>query len=58
MEDGVLRHRDHRFEWTREQFEGWASGVATAHGYIVEFKPIGPIDQSHGAPTQMAVFSR
>ncbi len=58
MEDGVLRHKDHRFEWTREQFEGWASGVASAHGYTVEFKPIGPIDQSHGAPTQMAVFSR
>ena len=30
-----LRHRDHRFEWNRAEFEAWASGVAERHGYEV-----------------------
>ena len=32
---GTLRHRDHRFEWTRAEFEAWAAGVAERHGYTV-----------------------
>lgn len=55
---GALRHRDHRFEWTRAEFQAWAAGVAERHGYAVEHLPIGPIDPALGAPTQMAVFSR
>jgi 3' terminal RNA ribose 2'-O-methyltransferase Hen1 len=55
---GELRHRDHRFEWTRTQFQTWASRCADTHGYSVEFKPVGPVDEGLGAPTQMAVFSR
>ena len=27
---GALRHRDHRFEWTRAQFQDWAAAVAGA----------------------------
>jgi 3' terminal RNA ribose 2'-O-methyltransferase Hen1 len=55
---GTLRHRDHRFEWTRTEFEKWATGVAQRHGYEVRFSPIGPVDHEVGPPTQMAVFSR
>ena len=55
---GKLRHRDHRFEWTRAQFQAWANGVAQRHGYDVEFEPIGTVDEEVGAPTQMGVFSR
>ncbi len=55
---GAMRHRDHRFEWTREQFERWASRVAKSHGYRVSFEPIGPVDPQLGAPTQMGVFVR
>jgi 3' terminal RNA ribose 2'-O-methyltransferase Hen1 len=55
---GTLRHRDHRFEWTRSEFEIWASGVARRHGYEVTLSPIGPVDDEVGPPTQMAVFSR
>lgn len=55
---GKLRHRDHRFEWTRTQFEAWARAVAGRHGYEVELEPIGPLDPELGAPTQMGVFSR
>lgn len=54
----TLRHRDHRFEWTRAEFEASATGVARRHGYEVRLSPIGPVDDAVGSPTQMAVFSR
>jgi 3' terminal RNA ribose 2'-O-methyltransferase Hen1 len=55
---GNLRHRDHRFEWTRAEFEEWAGRVAGRFGYEVRFLPVGPEDAEVGAPTQMAVFER
>jgi 3' terminal RNA ribose 2'-O-methyltransferase Hen1 len=55
---GKLRHPDHRFEWTRAEFEAWAERVAAAHGYGVRFEPIGELDAVLGAPTQMAVFAK
>lgn len=55
---GKFRHKDHRFEWNRAQFQGWANGIAERFGYRVRFGPIGPDDAVVGAPTQMAVFSR
>lgn len=54
---GQFRHRDHRFEWTRAEFEKWGNSMATRFGYQVRFQPIGPEDAERGAPTQMAVFS-
>jgi hypothetical protein len=53
-----LRHPDHRFEWTRQEFRKWAEGVAGRHGYLVRFLSIGPVDEMLGAPTQMAVFEQ
>ncbi|MGW2642349.1 3' terminal RNA ribose 2'-O-methyltransferase Hen1 [Streptomyces sp. NPDC001348] len=53
---GRMRHRDHRFEWTREEFRSWARTVAERHGYGVRFVPVGPDDPEVGPPTQMAVF--
>jgi len=55
---GALRHRDHRFEWTREEFAAWATPVASAHGYRVEFAAVGEVDEAFGAPSQMAIFRR
>ncbi len=55
---GQFRHRDHRFEWTREQFCAWANGVASRFGYAVRFLPVGPDDPKVGPATQMGVFSR
>jgi 3' terminal RNA ribose 2'-O-methyltransferase Hen1 len=55
---GRLRHRDHRFEWTRSELDAWSDGVADRHGYRVERRPVGPEDPDRGAPTQMAVFRR
>ncbi|MFI5567405.1 3' terminal RNA ribose 2'-O-methyltransferase Hen1 [Streptomyces sp. NPDC051740] len=54
---GHVRHGDHRFEWTREEFRAWAAEVAERHGYAVEFVPVGPDDPEVGPPTQMAVFT-
>jgi 3' terminal RNA ribose 2'-O-methyltransferase Hen1 len=58
MPAGSLRHRDHRFEWTRAEFAGWAGGVAERYGYEVALSGIGPEDPELGCPTQMAVFRR
>lgn len=53
-----LRHKDHRFEWTRAEFRSWCDGVAARHGYAVVLSGIGPVDDHAGSPTQMAVFTR
>lgn len=58
LPEGNLRHKDHRFEWTREEFETWASQVATKHGYSFMRSEIGPVDDKLGGPTQMGVFTR
>lgn len=55
---GRMRHRDHRFEWSRAEFHDWAGRVAAGHGYTARFLPIGREDPELGSPTQMAVFSR
>jgi 3' terminal RNA ribose 2'-O-methyltransferase Hen1 len=55
---GSMRHPDHRFEWTRAQFRGWAGGVAARRGYQVRYLPVGADDPAVGPPTQLAVFSR
>jgi 3' terminal RNA ribose 2'-O-methyltransferase Hen1 len=54
---GKFRHKDHRFEWTRTQFQNWATAVAQRFGYGVRFLPVGPEDAEVGSPTQMGVFS-
>jgi len=58
MPAGAFRHRDHRFEWTRAELQAWADGIASRLGYSVQYLPVGPIDPTLGAPTQMAVFRR
>lgn len=55
---GHVRHGDHRFEWTRQEFRSWARRIAELHGYDVEFLSVGPDDPEVGPPTQMAVFER
>ncbi len=58
METHQMRHDDHRFEWTRQEFQNWANTVAKKHEYSVKFEPIGEEEKEVGAPSQMAVFSR
>jgi 3' terminal RNA ribose 2'-O-methyltransferase Hen1 len=55
---GAMRHPDHRFEWTREQFRDWVRSIETEFGYRAELSDIGTVSDECGAPTQMAVFTR
>jgi 3' terminal RNA ribose 2'-O-methyltransferase Hen1 len=54
---GKFRHKDHRFEWTRAEFQQWSARIGERFGYGVRFLPIGEEDAKLGAPTQMGVFS-
>ena len=54
---GKLRHKDHRFEWTRKEFQDWANMVANKFNYQVAFQGIGDEDNEVGTPTQMATFT-
>lgn len=53
---GRMRHHDHRFEWSRAEFQSWANRIADRFRYHVRYLSIGPEDTMVGAPTQMAVF--
>jgi len=55
---GTMRHRDHRFEWTREEFRTWGTRVASTHRYAMTWQGIGGDDSQLGPPTQMLIFTR
>ena len=57
LNEHSLRHSDHRFEYTREEFREWAIKTAEKFGYIVIFSEIGESDENLGAPTQMGIFT-
>ncbi|MCE2415019.1 3' terminal RNA ribose 2'-O-methyltransferase Hen1 [Candidatus Poribacteria bacterium] len=58
LQAGPFRHKDHRFEWTRNEFQSWATDVAKRFDYTVAFHPVGPETEDVGPPTQMAVFTQ
>ena len=52
---GSLRHRDHRFEWTRAEFQTWATGVAARfHRAIFTYRAGRP---EAGSPNASRVVS-
>ena len=53
---GQLRHSDHRFEWTREEFSAWTRQIGEQFSYVSERLGIGEEDAVLGPPTQMAVL--
>ncbi|KAG0485331.1 hypothetical protein HPP92_009410 [Vanilla planifolia] len=54
-----FRNHDHKFEWTREQFQLWANNLAERHHYSVEFSGVGGSgDMEPGFASQIAVFKR
>ncbi|KAK4421032.1 Small RNA 2'-O-methyltransferase [Sesamum alatum] len=54
-----FRNHDHKFEWTRAQFNEWASGLAARHNYSVEFSGVGgAADVEPGFASQIAIFRR
>jgi 3' terminal RNA ribose 2'-O-methyltransferase Hen1 len=55
---GRFRHKDHRFEWTRSEFQSWCNSVAERFSYSIRFLPVGDEDAEVGSPTQMGIFTR
>ncbi|XP_044258252.1 uncharacterized protein LOC123007190 isoform X2 [Tribolium madens] len=58
-----VRHADHKFEWTREQFQSWATNITSRFpSYTVHFDGVGlgpaGCDDSIGCCSQLAVFIR
>ncbi|WP_343671278.1 3' terminal RNA ribose 2'-O-methyltransferase Hen1 [Chitinophaga sp.] len=53
-----MRHGDHRFEWTRAEFQAWCEHIRDVYKYTYEIKPLGEEIETAGAPSQMAVFSK
>ncbi|KAI9250283.1 hypothetical protein BY458DRAFT_524926 [Sporodiniella umbellata] len=59
----VFRHDDHKFEWTREQFQNWCQKGADKFGYRTEFHGIGLLrdenkEAKYGHCTQACIFIR
>jgi len=55
---GEFRHRDHRFEWSRDEFASWCDNIRTRFNYRFRILPVGPENAALGAPTQMAIFEQ
>jgi 3' terminal RNA ribose 2'-O-methyltransferase Hen1 len=55
---GAFRHPDHRFEWSRAQFQDWGQEIAGRYGYAVAFSGIGDEDPRFGPVCQAGVFTR
>uniref|UniRef100_A0A7M5XM45 Small RNA 2'-O-methyltransferase n=2 Tax=Clytia hemisphaerica TaxID=252671 RepID=A0A7M5XM45_9CNID len=56
-----MRHWDHKFEWTRAEFEKWCEDIVKKYPYIVEYSGIGepPKERSDvGYCSQMGLFTR
>ncbi|KAL4563713.1 hypothetical protein LXL04_027758 [Taraxacum kok-saghyz] len=54
-----FRNFDHKFEWTRDQFQVWASELAKKHNYSVEYSGVGGVEGVEpGFASQIAVFRR
>eukprot|EP00123_Amoebidium_parasiticum_P021134 comp6212_c0_seq1/m.2043 comp6212_c0_seq1/g.2043 ORF comp6212_c0_seq1/g.2043 comp6212_c0_seq1/m.2043 type:complete len:396 (-) comp6212_c0_seq1:9-1196(-) len=60
-EEERLRDADHKFEWSRTEFQKWCQNTAHEYGYDVTFTGVGdppPTHQHLGWATQIAVFVR
>ncbi|XP_067273791.1 small RNA 2'-O-methyltransferase [Pseudorasbora parva] len=56
-----FRDYDHKFEWTRDEFQTWAHGVCKEYGYSVQFTGVGEALghwRDVGFCTQIGVFKR
>lgn len=48
MESEQVRHQDHRFEWTREEFTKWCNTWASEYSYRVQVDGIGQEVEGYG----------
>nr|WP_263328550.1 3' terminal RNA ribose 2'-O-methyltransferase Hen1 [Neobacillus sp. Marseille-Q6967] len=56
--DETMRHHDHRFEWTRTEFQQKCVQWMNKSPYHIDFDGIGDEHPEYGHPTQMAIFRR
>ena len=52
-----LRHSDHRFEWTKEEFKSWVDKISEKYKYNAKISGVGEFDEKNGFPTQVVEFS-
>jgi 3' terminal RNA ribose 2'-O-methyltransferase Hen1 len=57
IEQDDMRHDDHRFEWTRQEFSEWSKKIGEKYNYMIKLLPIGEEVEKIGAPSQMAIFT-
>lgn len=50
------RHKDHRFEWTRTEFQEWSLAMSKRYGYETTQYDIGAFVEDLGTPTQGMLF--
>ena len=63
LEQDKFRHYDHKFEWTRLEFQKWCEKVSLDYGYSVQYDGVGVqvqdcFDLKIGHATQIAIFTR
>ncbi|KAG0302465.1 Small RNA 2'-O-methyltransferase, partial [Dissophora globulifera] len=59
--EAIFRNDDHRFEWTRQEFQDWCTPAAEQYGYSVTFTGVGRLPNSDpevGHCTQFAILER
>ncbi|KAF9934254.1 Small RNA 2'-O-methyltransferase [Modicella reniformis] len=57
--ESIFRNDDHRFEWTRQEFQDWCTPAAEQYGYTVSFTGTGMLpkgDLTIGFCTQFAIL--
>lgn len=54
----AMRHADHRFEWSRQEFVSWCEAWTHDFPYSITIEGIGEESDEYGAPTQMCTFER
>ncbi|KAF9343352.1 Small RNA 2'-O-methyltransferase [Mortierella sp. AD094] len=57
--EAIFRNDDHRFEWTRQEFEDWCRPAAEEYRYTVSFTGVGTLahtDPAVGFCSQFAIF--
>ena len=54
------RHWDHKFEWTRQEFENWCEMIKTIYDYDFDITGVGepPVGSDVGFCSQVAIFKR
>ncbi|CAG8752049.1 25718_t:CDS:2 [Gigaspora margarita] len=57
--EATFRIDDHKFEWTRYEFQEWGNAGAAKYNYSVEYSGVGTLkdsDPAVGCATQIAIF--